>query len=434
MKILIVTNLFPPHHAGTYDLRCQAVAELLRLRGHVFRILTSNHGLNTEQRDGEIERRLFLNGMFGHPPVTAFRALQSLETHNNAALHEAIADFQPDILYVWSLGGLSKSLIFSLRHSRLPTVYDVADDWIACGLRDDPWLRWWNQPGTNLARSSLEIAGQRNRLETIAPTRMMKGFERIPEVYGSEKEVAAVAPDSIGAFRFDRLYFCSLGLKQKTLQAGFHVNHGDVIYPGIPTELFVGEVKTSPTIKRLLVVSRLNDSCGVKTALEALRLARETNKHITLSIYGRGESEYISQVRSLAVQKALPVEFLTVSNQNRDLSAVYQQHDALLYTAEWEEPFAVTPLEAMACGLPVIGARIGGAGELFRHGENALTFAPGDATELASRIQELQMQPALRRQMASTAQTETLSKYSETTMVDQIENYLNTSIEVWQHT
>src|SRR2546422_6117491 len=39
--------------------------------------------------------------------------------------------------------------------------------------------------------------------------------------------------------------------------------------------------------------------------------------------------------------------FLTVSNQNRDLAAVYRQHDALLYTAEWEEPFALTPLEAM---------------------------------------------------------------------------------------
>src|SRR6185295_6069073 len=111
---------------------------------------------------------------------------------------------------------------------------------------------------------------------------------------------------------------------------------------------------------------------------------------LSLSIYGRGESDYISQLRSLAVRDMLPVEFLTVSNQNRDLAAVYRQHDALLYTTEWEEPFAITPLEAMACGLPVIGASIGGARELFRHGENALTYTAGDAQELAARIQELQ--------------------------------------------
>ena len=34
MKILVLTNLYPPHHAGTYDLRCQAITDALRLRGH----------------------------------------------------------------------------------------------------------------------------------------------------------------------------------------------------------------------------------------------------------------------------------------------------------------------------------------------------------------------------------------------------------------
>src|SRR5207244_9887518 len=146
------------------------------------------------------------------------------------------------------------------------------------------------------------------------------------------------------------------------------------------------------------------------------------------------EADYVAQRRSCVVQTSRPVEFLTVSNQNRDLAAIYRQHDALLYTAEWEEPFATGPLEAMACGLPVIAARVGGGRELFRHGENALTYTAGDADELAARIQELQMQPALRRQMAETAQAEVQSKYNESTVIDQIENFLNASIEIWQHT
>jgi glycosyltransferase involved in cell wall biosynthesis len=207
-----------------------------------------------------------------------------------------------------------------------------------------------------------------------------------------------------------------------------------VILPGIPTEHFIGEVKSTPAVKRFLVVSRLDSTSGVMTALQALRLVREKNKQVSLSIYGRGDSDFISQVRSFAVQNALPVEFLTVSNLNRDLATVYQQHDALLYTSEWEEPFARVPLEAMACGLPVIGSLVGGAKDLFRHGENVLTFSPGDVNELASRMQELQLQPALRRQMAETAQTETLGKFSETAMVDQIENYLNVSLEGWNVT
>jgi len=182
VKILVLTNLYPPHHAGTYDLRCQATTDALRLRGHSILVATSNHGLNTEQRDEEVHRRLLLNGGYGHPLLTRFRELQEVEEHNNRVLHEVIADFQPDLAHVWSLLGLSKSLIFALRNSRLPTVYDVADGWLAEELRQDPWLRWWNAPGTNLVRTSLELAGRRNHFDVTAPTRMVKGLDRIPEV------------------------------------------------------------------------------------------------------------------------------------------------------------------------------------------------------------------------------------------------------------
>ena len=34
MKILIVTNLYPPHHQGGYELRCAQVVDYLRRQGH----------------------------------------------------------------------------------------------------------------------------------------------------------------------------------------------------------------------------------------------------------------------------------------------------------------------------------------------------------------------------------------------------------------
>src|SRR6266480_2687166 len=90
VKILVLTNLYPPHHAGTYDLRCQAITDALRLRGHTTLIATSNHGLNTEQRDEEVHRRLLLNGAYGHPLVARLRELQRLEERNHRVLSEAI--------------------------------------------------------------------------------------------------------------------------------------------------------------------------------------------------------------------------------------------------------------------------------------------------------------------------------------------------------
>jgi hypothetical protein len=61
MKILVLTNLYPPHHAGTFDLRCESVVNNLKLRGHQVRVLTSTHGMNMQQQGGEVERRLTLN-------------------------------------------------------------------------------------------------------------------------------------------------------------------------------------------------------------------------------------------------------------------------------------------------------------------------------------------------------------------------------------
>lgn len=395
--------------------------------------------MRAEQRDGHVERRLRLNGVFEHPRLAKINDLKPLEIHNSAVVKEVVERFQPDVIHVFSLHGLSKSLIFTLRNTKLPVVYDVADHWLSAGVREDPWLRFWNAPSLSFLESStrtaLEMSGERGRLDSTAPTRMRKGYERLPMLYGDAKTLAAVEPNSIPSFRFDRIYFCSQTLKQLTETVGFVVSHAEIIYPGIQTQQFIGEIKPgSAPIEKFLIVSKLDKDSGVMSALEAIRQARAIKVKASLSVYGRGDSNYIAELRSFVVRHQLPVEFLTVSNLNNDMPSVYRRHDALLYTPEWLEPFPTVPLEAMACGLPVIGSRAGGANELLRHGENALTYAAGNAAELAARIQEIQMQPALRTQMAETAQGEVLSKYNESIVTDQIENYLNVSQESWAHT
>src|SRR3989442_13465504 len=122
---------------------------------------------------------------------------------------------------------------------------------------------------------------------------MIKGYDGIPEIYGDAAQLARVAPNSVPAFRFDRLYFCSLALKEATEQAGFRVSHAEVIYPGIPAQQFVGEMNpASAPVTKLLIVGRLDAKSGALTAVKALALARESGTKATLSIYGRGDSDY----------------------------------------------------------------------------------------------------------------------------------------------
>jgi glycosyltransferase involved in cell wall biosynthesis len=289
-------------------------------------------------------------------------------------------------------------------------------------------LRWWNHPATNFARKTLELAGQRNGIDDLAPTRLMKGYDRMPELY-TDKPL----PNSLNAFRFERIYFASPWLKESAEQAGFQVAHAEVIYPGISTQNIVGEVKPqSAPVEKFLVVSSLHKRSGVLTAVKAIQQLFKNKVRASLSIYGKGDSSYVAELRSLIALQQLPVEFLNVSNLVRDLPAVYRRHDALLYTSEEPEPFSFTVLEAMAAGLPVIGTAIGGTRELLRHGENAFTYAPGESYELAQRIQEVQLSRALRGQMAETAQTEVLSQFNETAVTNRIEAFLETSLQTWQ--
>ena len=391
-------------------------------------VLTSTHGMHLPQQGGEVERRLLLNGVYDHELVTGYNELKKLEIHNHEVLRETIARCTPDIVQIFSLFGLSKSFIFTLRHCRAPTVYDVADNWLTLEVRNDPWLRWWNHPATNMSRKALELAGQRNGVDELAPTRLMKGHDRMPELY-----IENPLPNSLNAFRFERIYFASPWLKESAEAAGFQVNHGEIIYPGISTQTFVGEVKPpAAPVEKLLVVSTLQKRSGVLTAVKAIDQLRKANVKVSLSIYGKGDSNYIAELRSLIALRQLPVEFLNVSNLVRDLPAVYRRHDALLYTNEEGEPFSFTVLEAMAGGLPIVGTAIGGTRELLRHGENSLTYQPGEAYELAQRIQELQLSPALRTQMAESAQAEVLSQFNETVVTDRIESYLETSRQSWQ--
>ena len=406
MKILVLTNLYPPHYVGGYELRCAAITEALRMRGHDVHVLTSNHGLQQcAAPDAEpfIERRLRIHGYYGHPWL-GLRRLKQLELHNNETLRQALAVLQPDVVHVWCMGGLSKSLCLTLQRSGVPTVYDVSDHWILRSLIGDVWLDWWNRrdgsPASRIQRALWTLCGVRKRCDPLAPT------------------------NAISDIRFKRLYFTSARLRELTAQQGYDVMHGGVIHCPVDTQQFQGTPVTC-TPKNWLWVGRLAEDKGILTALRALLLI-ENSFSGELHVYGKGDEAYVTMLKNFASGNSLPVTWHSATPA--EMPAVYRAHDALIFTSEWEEPFALTPLEAMACGLPVIGTMTGGSRELFRHGKNALTYDAGAATQLAERILLLQSEDHLRTSLAKAGHQEVHERFAMGPIVDQVEQYLRESI------
>ena len=411
MRILVVSNLYPPHYVGGYELRCRQVCEAFRRRGHDVHVLTSNHGLNPGDltpNEDRVERTLQLHGFFGHPWLGICR-LRQLEFHNNALLRAAATRVKPDVVHVWNLGGISKSIIFTLARLNIPTVYDVSDHWIARSLKADVWLDWWNrQPAAmrcRLLRIFWSATGLRKSWNKRAPT------------------------NPVRQARFPRLYFCSAGLRNLTAATGYPVEHGAIIHCPVDLTRFCGApVPAERPIKNWLYVGRLAEDKGVLTLLKALQQAGKRFRG-ELHIYGKGATDYTKNLQAFVTEYQLPVRFASASAD--EMPAVYRAHDALLFTSEWEEPFALTPLEAMASGLPVIGTTTGGSKELLRHRENALTYNAGNSAELAQRILELQDDSLLRARLAICGQHE-VSRFAEPVILDQIEAYLEESIHTWK--
>jgi glycogen(starch) synthase len=329
------------------------------------------------------------------------RSLAGLELQNNRFLESALDRHRPDLVYVWNMGGLSKSMLTTLERSRVPVVFYLSDHWIARGLAADVWMNWWNGPAMGAkkaVRKVVRVSGFRWLLDRFAPT---------------------TSPHKL---KFRRIYFCSKALRKLTASAGFDVMHGAVIYCPVDTKRFTGEVKPKEQpCKNLLWVGRLAEDKGIFTALKAMK-ALPADLDVRLNVFGGGDAPYVAELRRYVEENKLPVDFKRAAMH--EMPEVYRTHDALLFTSEWAEPFALTPLEAMASGLPVIGTTTGGSRELFRDRDNALTYNAGQPDELAERIQRLVRNSEMRARIAATGQMEVRANYDEPLIVDQIESVL----------
>jgi glycogen synthase len=353
VRVLTVGNLYPPQHLGGYELMWQAAVAGLRARGHDVTVLTTDTRLN-DARDTEpdVERTLRWYWHEHRFPYMGPLAVRALERHNRQTLLRAAQD--ADMVSWWSMGGMSLRLIGAL--DGVPALSVVHDDWLVYGPRVDRAL-------------------QRRRKRLPPPERLGHGL------------------------------FVSQHTLDRARAAGWAPPTAEVVHSGYDERCFEPE-EPRPWRWRLLLPGRIDARKGHRAAAAALDLLPE---EATLTIAGAGDDALAAElVRH-------PRTRLTGALGPDALAAAYADADAVLFPSEWEEPWGLVPLEAMAVGRPVVATGTGGSGEYLRAGRNCLLHAVADPAALAECVKRLAGDPALRARLRegglATAQLHTRSAF-----------------------
>jgi glycosyltransferase involved in cell wall biosynthesis len=90
----------------------------------------------------------------------------------------------------------------------------------------------------------------------------------------------------------------------------------------------------------------------------------------------------------------------------------------MLVQASREEGLGLSPLEALACGVPVVATAVGGLRETIIDGETGWTYPPGDDAALAQRISAVLDDPAEARRRAAAGRDMVMTRYARDLVFD----------------
>jgi D-inositol-3-phosphate glycosyltransferase len=184
-------------------------------------------------------------------------------------------------------------------------------------------------------------------------------------------------------------------------------------------------LEIDPTAEVIVYIGRLVPRKDVRNIIQALSLlnARRRTAGIasmpTLFVVG-GDTEHADPVATpeIGVLHALAAELGVLDQvkfvgcrQPDELYLWYAAADVAV-TTPWYEPFGLTPLEAMACGVPVIGSRVGGIAFTIADGETGYLVPPRDPEALCDRIDDVLRDPERRLLMGQAGRARVIRSFT----------------------
>jgi glycogen(starch) synthase len=395
MRILMVSNLYPPIFFGGYEILCAQVADEFSAKGHQVGVLTSDFRA-PECAPDSVRRKLKLTTNFPLPGEKVgqvdfkLSSLQRVGQHNYRETLAALEEFQPDIVFAWCLSRLSLAPIRAAQSRGIPVAYTIND------LHPRQFLpaRWSLSP-----KSWLKALAE----PWLWPLATMRGGHR----------------------RAFPITIISQATRRQLLEMGLPIAHSRVIHQGIPLQQFDYQERTGQDpVRRLLYVGQLSQNKGVHTLILALAGLREREDwHLT--VVGEGVPDYEQHLRTLVARSSLESRIDFVGRRpHREVAEFYAGSHILIFPSEWEEPFGLTHLEAMASGCAVISTLKGGCAELIVDGENALAYQAADSVDLQKCLIRLLDDEPLRQNLVRFARRYVERHHDLSYYVAQLEEFL----------
>jgi glycosyltransferase involved in cell wall biosynthesis len=182
-----------------------------------------------------------------------------------------------------------------------------------------------------------------------------------------------------------------------------------VIYPGVDTARFrpVATKKLNPAI--LFCVGPLLKSKRLDLILYATHiLSIKHNFRVVIAGDGPEYMHLVNLANALGVSNL--VEFRGRIPED-DLIRLYSEAIAVVYPSI-EEPFGLVPLEAMACGTPVIACKPGGTSETIIDGKTGFLVDYHNIKQLVEKIDFILSNPLFAEEMGLLARRRTMQKFS----------------------
>lgn len=170
-------------------------------------------------------------------------------------------------------------------------------------------------------------------------------------------------------------------------------------YP-IPKALARQKLNLPLQARILLQLGRIVPRKGIDNVIKAFAKFRKPEDKAQLLIVGGNSLQpdpaltpEIGRLQKIAQHCGVAHAVHFVGQVKRVLLKYYYSAADVFITTPWYEPFGITPLEAMACATPVIGAEVGGIKYTVKHGVTGFLVPPQDSDALADSIKEIYRHP-----------------------------------------